>query len=132
MIALPQFINSIPLASLAALLVYTGYRLASPDTFAKTLDVGREQLALFVTTVLGVLAFNLLAGVAIGIVAKLILHTGRGVSLKNLLRISYQIEHQTEPFCHIRIQGAAIFSNFLALKSELGNLPPGKRLCRRF
>jgi len=47
------FIQSIPLASLAALLVYTGYRLASPETFARVKDVGKEQLFMFVVTIIG-------------------------------------------------------------------------------
>jgi MFS superfamily sulfate permease-like transporter len=41
------FIQRIPLAALAALLVYTGYRLASPKTFTQALDIGKEQLGDF-------------------------------------------------------------------------------------
>lgn len=122
----PHIINAIPLASLAALLVYTGFRLASPQAFAKTLDLGKEQLALFVVTIVGVLAFNLLAGVLIGIAAKLLLHLGRGVPLDNLLSLSYHLERQAADTWLIRIQGSAIFSNFIALKSTLTDLADGK------
>ncbi|BBL77115.1 SulP family inorganic anion transporter [Methylomagnum ishizawai] len=125
-VALPGLIGTIPLASLATLLVYTGFRLASPAGFARTLDLGREQLALFVITLVGVLATNLLAGVVIGIAAKLLFHIGRGVPLRNLLAISYRVEHPAPGTCVIRVAGSAIFSNFLSLKSELADLPHGK------
>lgn len=125
-LAFPDVLDTIPLASLAALLVHTGFRLASPRAFAKTLDLGREQLALFVLTILGVLATNLLLGVLIGIAAKLLLHVGRGVPLKNLLAISYHLEHMGPGVCAIRVSGSAIFSNFIALKSEVAELPDGK------
>lgn len=118
----PQVIGSIPLASLAALLVYIGYRLATPQAFAKTLDIGNEQLFIFVVTILGVLASNLLLGVIAGIAAKLVIHLIRGVPLKNLLKISYQLEKRGDS-CVIKISGSAIFSNFVALKSELATLP---------
>lgn len=124
--ALPGLIDTIPLASLATLLVYTGFRLASPSGFARTLDLGREQLALFVITILGVLATNLLAGVMIGVAAKLLFHVGRGVPLRNLLAISYRVEHPAPGTCVIRVSGSALFSNFLSLKSELADLPQGK------
>lgn len=126
--AFPHVIDTIPLASLAALLVYTGFRLASPKAFAKSLDLGREQLALFMLTIVGVLATNLLAGVLIGIAAKLLLHVGRGVPLRNLLTISYHVEHQDANTCIIRVLGSAIFSNFISLKSELAELPDGKTI----
>jgi MFS superfamily sulfate permease-like transporter len=124
----PHIIHEIPLASLAALLVYTGFRLASPKEFAKTMDIGWEQLALFIITILGVLATDLLIGVAIGIVAKLLIHLLRGVDLKNLLKISYTIERRDPSTYVIRIDGSAIFSNFVALKSALAELPGGKTL----
>lgn len=126
--AFPEVIDMIPLASLAALLVHTGFRLASPQVFAKSMDLGREQLALFVITIVGVLATNLLAGVLIGIAAKLMLHIGRGVPLGNLLRISYRLERTAPQVCTIHVSGSAIFSNFIALKSELAELPDGKTL----
>ena len=60
-------VKLLPLASLAALLVYTGFRLASPQEFAKAMGVGKEQLFMFVATIIGVLATDLLIGVAIGL-----------------------------------------------------------------
>jgi len=124
----PHVIDTIPLASLAALLVYTGFRLASPQSFAKSLDLGKEQLALFVLTIIAVLATNLLAGVLIGIAAKLLIHLGRGVPLRNLLTICYRVERRDAGTCTIRVSGSAIFSNFIALKSELSELPDGKSI----
>lgn len=124
----PQIINSIPLASLASLLVYIGFRLASPQAFAKTLDLGKEQLSIFVITIVCILASNLLAGVMLGILAKVLIHLFRGVPLKNMLRISYHLQRQTNDTYQITMSGSAIFSNFLALKSELATLEKGKRV----
>jgi MFS superfamily sulfate permease-like transporter len=121
----PWIIDTIPFASLAALLVYTGFRLASPQVFAKTLDLGKEQLLLFVVTIVGVLAGNLLLGVAMGIAVKLLLHLVSGVSLPNLLSISYHKEQSLAGDWHFKVSGAAIFSNFIALKSELAMLADG-------
>jgi Sulfate transporter family. len=88
----PRLIHSIPLAALAALLVYTGFRLASPKEFAKVMGVGKEQLFMFVVTIIGVLATDLLIGVAIGIVTKFTIHMLRGVRLNNLFKIHFVIE----------------------------------------
>lgn len=87
-ILFPKIIHSIPLASLAALLVYTGYRLASPKSFQHVLDIGTEQLLLFVITIIGVLATNLLVGVLIGVVVKIAIHLIRGVWLNNMFKTS--------------------------------------------
>lgn len=126
--ALPHVIDAIPLASLAALLVYTGFRLTSPRTFTDMLDIGKEQLALFVVTIISILATNLLAGVVMGILAKLLLHLMRGVPLKNVLRLSYRVKRQDADTYLIRVRGSAIFSNILALKSHLALLPVGKTI----
>ncbi|TAN52466.1 MAG: SulP family inorganic anion transporter [Methylococcaceae bacterium] len=121
----PALLREIPLASLAALLVYTGYRLASPREFARIFEIGAEQLAVFVITILAVLATDLLTGVLIGITAKLAIHLWLGVSLANLLSISYHIEQTDSDTYHVKLSGAAVFSNFIALKSEIDALPAG-------
>ncbi|WP_077727875.1 SulP family inorganic anion transporter [Methylocaldum sp. 14B] len=122
----PHVIHEIPLASLAALLVYTGFRLASPRQFAKTMDIGKEQLALFCVTIVGILTTDLLVGVAIGIAAKLMIHIFRGVELKHLARLDYALKQTSRDTYHIRIGGSAIFSNFLALKRVAAELPVGQ------
>lgn len=124
----PGLIHEIPLASLAALLVFTGFRLASPREFARTMEIGKEQLVLFALTILGVLATDLLVGVALGIAAKFVLHMLRGVSPKNLLRLAYRLERKDKDHYTIKVEGAAVFSNFLALKSETAALPDGKKI----
>ena len=124
----PRLIHSIPLAALAALLVYTGFRLASPKEFAKVMGVGKEQLFMFVVTIIGVLATDLLVGVAIGIVTKFAIHMLRGVRLNNLFKIHFVIEQQDAGTVVVSIVGAAIFSNFMSLKSALANLENGKTI----
>ncbi len=121
-------IQSIPLASLAALLVYTGYRLASPKTFVHVLDVGKEQFLMFVVTIIGVLAVDLLAGVALGIVVKLAINLVRGVWLGNLFKIHFTIQQQDNDTLVVKLSGSALFSNFLPLKKALARLESGKTI----
>jgi MFS superfamily sulfate permease-like transporter len=83
-------------------------------------------LALFVVTIFAVLISNLLVGVLIGIGAKLLLHIGRGVPLHNLLSISYKLQANGPNHWVIKVSGAALFSNFLALKSQVANLADGQ------
>jgi len=124
----PWLIHEIPLASLAALLVYTGFRLASPKEFAKTMDIGKEQLVIFISTILGVLATDLLIGVLIGMLVKVIIHLARGVSFRDLLKMSYEVQQEPGNVYRIRIEGSAIFANFIGLKSEMNTLPKGKKI----
>ena len=122
----PRLIHSIPLAALAALLVYTGFRLASPKEFAKVMGVGKEQLFMFVVTIIGVLATDLLVGVGIGILTKFTIHMLRGVRPNNLFKIHFVIEPKDNDAVVVSIVGAAIFSNFMSLKTALANLEKGK------
>lgn len=119
-------IQRIPLASLATLLVYTGYRLASPKAFARVGDIGKEQLAMFVVTIAGVLAVDLLFGVALGIVAKLAISLVRGVWPGNLFKIHFTIGPKADGTIVVKLLGSALFSNFLPLKQSLATLEQGK------
>lgn len=128
LVLFPRLIQSIPLASLAALLVYTGYRLASPNVFFRVMDIGKEQFLMFVVTILGVLAVDLLAGVALGIIVKLTINVVRGVWLKNLFKIHFTIQQLNDNTVNVKLLGSALFSNFLPLKKELAKLEPGKSI----
>jgi MFS superfamily sulfate permease-like transporter len=123
-----RFIQSIPLASLAALLVYTGYRLASPQTFSRVMEVGKEQLFLFVVTIIGVLATDLLIGVTLGILVKLAITLARGVWPSNLFKIHFTIRQQDNKTIVVKLLGSALFSNFLPLKKALAELEAGKTI----
>ncbi|WP_019866825.1 SulP family inorganic anion transporter [Methylovulum miyakonense] len=122
----PRLIHSIPLAALASLLVFTGFRLASPKEFGKVLGLGKEQFFLFVVTIIGVIATDLLVGVALGIVVKLLIHLSRGVKLNNLFKIHFEIQQPDSNTVLVKISGAAIFSNFMALKDAMMAVEPGK------
>ncbi|WP_084191001.1 SulP family inorganic anion transporter [Methylomarinum vadi] len=64
---LTQFMNLIPLACLAAILLQTGYKLAKPQQFAALYRQGWNQFLPFLTTVLFILITDLLQGIVIGI-----------------------------------------------------------------
>ncbi|MDD2723569.1 MAG: SulP family inorganic anion transporter [Methylovulum sp.] len=125
-VVFPRLIHSIPLAALASLLVFTGFRLASPKEFGKVFELGKEQFFMFVITIIGVIATDLLIGVAIGIVVKLLIHISRGVKLNNLFKIHFEIQQPDSNTVLVKISGAAIFSNFMALKDAMMAVEPGK------
>ena len=124
----PKLIHEIPLSALAALLVFTGFRLASPKEFAKTLAVGLDHFAVFVITILGVLATDLLVGVAIGILVELGIHVSRGLKLRNAFNMAYHVVKTDVDTYHLEVHGAAVFSNFITLKSLLADFPARKTL----
>jgi MFS superfamily sulfate permease-like transporter len=66
---LTSLINLIPLACLAAILIHTGYKLAKPQLFLSVAREGFDRFAPFVATIIGVLATDLLVGIAIGLAA---------------------------------------------------------------
>ncbi len=127
-ILFPHVIHSIPLAALAALLVYTGFHLAAPAEFIKVLKVGSEQFFMFIVTIIGVLATDLLIGVAIGIIVKLIIHILRGVWWRNLFKINFEVTGLNEDVISVKLNGSALFTNFLPLKKTLDKLPKGKKV----
>jgi len=126
-VAFPTLIHSIPLAALAAILMYTGYGLAAPQHFKHTLQIGREQLAIFCTTLVITLATDLIIGVLSGIVLKIILHLLRGAPIKELFRPKMKVAYESiaDRFT-VSIHNAAIFSNYLSIKKKLDAIPAGK------
>jgi MFS superfamily sulfate permease-like transporter len=66
-LSIPMILNLIPLATLAAVLILVGYKLAKPATFKHFWHLGKFQFIPFVATVVAVVATDLLKGVGIGL-----------------------------------------------------------------
>jgi len=119
----PGLLSEIPLAALAAMLVYTGAKLASPRELVHIKQIGPDQLLLFLTTLLVTLATDLLVGVAAGLVLKLILHRVRGATFRQLFRT--QVERSDDGVeLRLTLHGAAAFTSLLSVRKHLANLDP--------
>jgi MFS superfamily sulfate permease-like transporter len=68
---IPSLLNRIPLPALAAVLIFTGYKLAKPAVFKKFYVKGIDQFIPFVVTILAILLTDLLVGILIGCVIAL-------------------------------------------------------------
>ena len=118
----PALIHRIPLAALAAMLIYTGFRLASPKEFLQVFKIGREQLVIYVATIIGVLATDLLMGVAIGIAIKFAIHIINGVPIRSLFKPFLKVETRDDDTNVIIARHAAVFSNWIPFKRQIENI----------
>ncbi len=119
-----SYIEMIPNTALAAMLISVGIKLSHPKEFINTFKIGREQLLIFVVTIVFTLAEDLLIGIAAGMLTKIIVHLYRGTPLKYLFKVSTQISFVDDTYL-VKIGKAALFTNFLGIKSRLEAIPPG-------
>lgn len=131
MLFLIPVIEMIPNAALAAMLIFVGYRLASPHEFFKTYKIGSEQLTIFLVTIAVTVYKDLLVGIAAGIVVKFIFHIVNGASLGNLFKARYQLKQNGGQY-YLNVQDAAIFSNLIGFKKVLAQFEPGKEVVLDF
>lgn len=115
----PMVIHLIPLAALAAMLVYTGCRLASPAEFLAVYRIGRGQLLVFVTTLVAVLCTDLLIGIAIGIASKFLLLALNGVSPWRFFVPDIEVDRSQPNVIRIQAHEAAVFSHWIALRKQI-------------
>jgi MFS superfamily sulfate permease-like transporter len=117
---IPFLLNKIPLASLAAILLITGYKLARLSLFKKMWKNGKDQFIPFVVTVLAVVFTDLLKGVAFGMMI------GIFYILRTNLRNSYfyKIEKNGEKnVIRIKLAQEVSFLNKAAIQQTLLKLP---------
>lgn len=119
---LPMLIHRIPLAALAAMLVYTGFRLGSPKEFLNVYKIGREQLLIFATTVVAVLATDLLIGMAIGIGVKFVVHMLNGVPIRSLFKPYLEVQTRGDNTVVITARESAVFTNWIPFKRQIEQL----------
>lgn len=116
--SIPLYLNKIPLPALAGLLVYTGWNLATQD-IKHMAEIGKGQLIVFLTTLIVTLGTDLLIGVGAGIVMKIILHiVAAKVGITNLFSHKAEVQQAGEHPV-VKVEHAAIFSNWLGLRGRL-------------
>ena len=117
LIAVP-IIEVIPYSALAALLIFAGYRLASPKEFKHMLHIGVDQFIIFIVTIIVCAADDLLVGVATGIVLEIVLNMVSGAKLGNLFKSRAVVDEKNDNQYVVRVTGDALFSNYLGLKKR--------------
>lgn len=116
---LPGVLNVIPQAALAAMLTFTGFRLAHPREFVHMAHVGVEQLVVFVATIVAVVCTDLLIGVLIGMGLELAINLFRGLPIGSILFPKTEISKLNDSSYLMVPRGGAVFTNWLYLRGKL-------------
>ena len=119
-------LRKIPLSALAAILVFTGYKLASPENIRKVFRVGKEQLIIFLITLFTTITTSLISGILVGILVTLIIHIiiNKNISLffKNALKPNVLMFKEDETY-YVSVKNFSSFLNYIKLKSKLNQIP---------
>lgn len=119
-------LRKIPLAALAAILVYTGYKLASPENIRKVFRIGKEQLLIFLITLITTIATSLITGILVGIAATFFIHVVINkdimLFLRNLLKPNVLMFKEDGKY-FVSVDNFSSFLNFTKLKSKLNQIP---------
>jgi MFS superfamily sulfate permease-like transporter len=121
--AVPGLLNHIPLSALAAMLVFTGFNLASPKEFSHMYHTGRGEFVVFMTTLIVTLATDLLVGIGAGVFMQWIMLPGTFTS--NPFRAQCDVERGADGTTRIVVRGSLIFSNWMSFARILGECPAG-------
>lgn len=124
-LTIPFILNKIPLATLAAILILVGYKLAKPATFKHFWDNGKYQFIPFIVTLLAVVFLDLLKGVALGIIISIIF------ILRGNLKRAYSFrkeEYVDGDVIHIDLAQEVSFLNKSAIKLTLNEIPENSRV----
>lgn len=112
LVVLPQWIASIPVCVLAAMLIMVAVKLIHPHQFVEAWSKDKVQCFILAATMLVTFSIDILAGVATGLVLKLIMHRWAGHSFASLFKLHVDIDTHT-PHTMMTVKGPLAFSNIL-------------------
>jgi MFS superfamily sulfate permease-like transporter len=127
-LVLYKVINLVPVSALSAMLVFVGFRLASPKEFRHMWHLGVEQFIIFITTIIITLATDLLIGIAAGILVNLLFHMVNGASFSSFFKSELIISKPNVNTIIINIKSTALFVHIIHTNSVLNSLAPGMNL----
>ncbi len=126
-LTIASVLNMIPLASLAAILLMVGYKLAKPSLFKDMYKLGWEQFIPFTATVVAILATDLLKGITVGILF------GIFYTLRHSYRNSYHLKEietneNGQEVHHIELAQEVSFFNKASVMTVLDGIPAGSKV----
>jgi MFS superfamily sulfate permease-like transporter len=130
-VAIGGLLNLIPLASLAAVLIIVGYKLAKPATFSVMYRAGWEQFLPFMTTIIVMLVTDLLSGVIAGLAVSVFFTLKH--SYKNSFHFRDTVENQNDlETHHIVLAEEVSFFNKPSILKKLNSLPENSKVILDF
>lgn len=118
----PYVLELIPLSALAAILMFTGFRLTSPYIYKNVYKLGLDQFFPFIATIVVMLLTDLLKGVAVGIFISIIF------ILRNNFKTPFKLISETidgKPNYFMKLSQNVTFINKGKILNVLHNLPKG-------
>jgi MFS superfamily sulfate permease-like transporter len=122
---IPFLLNKIPYASLAAILLITGWNLTTPKLYRHMWSLGTRQFLPFILTIVIILFTDLLIGVTAGLLLSAYYIISN--NFKAEYRIQKRMVHETEVYV-IRLNSNVTFLNKVKLKEALDKIPPYSEL----
>lgn len=129
-LVLSPIMKQVPLCAFAILLVYTGFKLASPAVFKRIYKQGIEQLIFFVGTMVLTLYTNLLIGLLGGLLLALGVHMLLArVSIPRFFKMVFKsrtkLIKRPDGSFDLKIRGIANFLGIIKLDKLVAQIPPG-------
>ena len=121
----PSLLELVPASALAAILIYVGFRLLKVSTPRKMLAYGWPEFLIYLSTVVGIVAIDLLSGIIIGLVL-------------STMRLVYSLAHleiervDRDGRIELHLRGAATFLALPLLAGDLEEIPAGSELHMHF
>lgn len=124
-VLIPGLLNLIPLATLAAVLVVVGYKLAKPSLFAQKWRQGYKQFVPFFATIAGIVLTDLLVGIGIGLTVSIVFVLYQNYKIPFLV---WEDDGKSEDDIILSLPADVSFFKKAALMKVLSELPEGRRV----
>lgn len=124
-IVIPRYLNLIPLASLAAILLMVGYKLSKISLYREMFRLGWDQFIPFIVTIIAILATDLLKGIGIGMVFAFF------YILRKNYRHAYHYKKEKngdQEVVTLRLSEEVTFLNKASIQLSLDDLPKNSKV----
>lgn len=127
-ITIASYLNMIPLASLATILLMVGYKLAKPSLFTSMYKLGWEQFAPFIVTIIAILLTDLLTGIGLGLVVGIFFTLHHSYRNSHYMKDTKSTLEDGRDVHHIVLAEEVSFFNKASIINTLEAIPSNARV----